>query len=103
MWRGRPSITATTLDGSYVANSVVTVTNLTSSPLLAWVPSSGTNLVLFWPADHRGWLLQVQTNTLSAGLGTNWVNVAGSASVIAVTNVINPANGNVFYRLAYPN
>ena len=100
---GTTTITATTLDGSYVANSVITVTNLTSSPVLMWAQNGNTNLVLSWPADHRGWLLQAQTNTLSAGLGTNWVNLPGSAAVAGWTNAINPANGSVFYRLAYPN
>ena len=100
---GTTSVTATTLDGALVASALVTVTNLTSSPLLAWTWSNGSNLVLSWPADHRGWLLQVQTNSLGAGLGTNWVTVPGSASVVAATNPVDPANGSVLYRLAYPN
>jgi autotransporter-associated beta strand protein len=62
---------------------------------------NGLNLELSWPADHTGWTLQAQTNSLSTGLGTNWVNVAGSTSVDSVTNGINPANGSVFYRLIY--
>jgi hypothetical protein len=28
-------------------------------------------------ADHAGWRLEAQANTLSAGLGTNWTTVAG--------------------------
>jgi uncharacterized protein YjdB len=101
--RGTNTVTVTTFDGSYTASAVVIVTNLSSSPLLGWSQKSRSTVSLTWPADHRGWWLQVQTNALNTGLGTNWVNVPGSTSVISVTNAINPANGNVFYRLAYPN
>jgi hypothetical protein len=100
---GTTAITATTLDGSYIASSLVTVTNVTSSPLLTWKLIGHTNLAFSWPADHRGWLLQAQTNSAGAGLGSNWSILPGSASVLTWTNTINPANANVFYRLAYPN
>ncbi len=63
---------------------------------------SGSSLVLSWPADHLGWILQAQTNSLTSGLGTNWVDVSSSASVSAVTNTIVPANPSVFYRLRLP-
>jgi autotransporter-associated beta strand protein len=63
---------------------------------------SGGNLVLSWPADHTGWRLQAQTNSLATGLGTNWVDVPNSTGVNAVTNAINPINGAVFYRLVSP-
>jgi len=62
---------------------------------------SGNQLQFSWPTDHIGWTLQVQTNTSSIGLGTNWVSVPGSTSVNSLTNTINPANGSVFYRLFY--
>ncbi|MDR3458108.1 MAG: autotransporter-associated beta strand repeat-containing protein [Verrucomicrobiae bacterium] len=63
---------------------------------------NGPNLELSWPADHTGWRLQVETNSLATGLATNWVDVAGATSVNSVTNAINPANGTVFYRMVYP-
>ena len=100
---GTNTVTVTTFDGGFAANAVVIVTNLTSSPWLTWSRNSGSNLVFSWPADHRGWWLQVQTNAMNVGLGTNWVILPGSASVVTWTNTINPANANVFYRLAYPN
>jgi hypothetical protein len=59
-------------------------------------------LTLTWPADHIGWELQVQTNNLSNGLGTNWVNVSGSTTTDQVSIPMNPTNGCVFYRLVYP-
>jgi hypothetical protein len=62
---------------------------------------SGTNLMLSWPTDHIGWQLQVQTNSLNAGLGTNWVDVSGSTQTNNVSLPIDPTQGSVFYRLVY--
>src|SRR5262249_4641106 len=39
---------------------------------------SGSQLTLSWPADHIGWRLQVQTNSLNVGVSGNWVDVPGS-------------------------
>jgi hypothetical protein len=63
---------------------------------------SGGNLNLSWPADHLGWSLQVQTNSLAQGLGANWVTVPNSSAVNSTNFAINPTNGTVFYRLKYP-
>ena len=63
---------------------------------------SGNVLTLSWPADHTGYRLQVQTNTLATGLGTNWSTVGGSTGVNTTNFIINPNNGSVFYRLIYP-
>jgi len=62
--------------------------------------SSG-NLTLSWPADHTGWTLQAQTNSLSIGLSTNWAAVPGSTTVDSMTLPITTTNGSVFYRLMY--
>ena len=80
--------------------SVVQSVNLNPTNITTSV--SGNVLTLSWPTDHTGWLLQAQTNSLSTGLGTNWVNVAGSASVNSLTVTNDPANGSVFYRMIYP-
>jgi autotransporter-associated beta strand protein len=63
--------------------------------------TSGT-LYMSWPADHTGWRLQAQTNSLSTGLGANWADVAGSTNVNSLAIPIDPNNGTVFYRLVYP-
>jgi hypothetical protein len=63
---------------------------------------NGNALDVSWPATYVGWQLQAQTNTLSAGLKTNWVNVAGSDSTNHLNSLINTANPTVFYRLAAP-
>lgn len=62
---------------------------------------SGNTLNLSWPADHTGWTLQVQTNSLSTGLGTNWVDLPGSTTVNSTNIVMNPNNPTVFFRLKY--
>jgi fibronectin-binding autotransporter adhesin len=59
------------------------------------------NLYMSWPADHTGWFLQAQTNTLSVGLKTNWVNVTGSDQTNLIVMPINPTNGAVFYRMIH--
>jgi fibronectin-binding autotransporter adhesin len=65
--------------------------------------SVGTgHITISWPANYQGWILQQQTNSLNAGLGTNWVDVAGSASMTSTNIPINPATPAAFYRLRYP-
>ena len=44
-------------------------------------------------------LLQVQTNSRTVGLNTNWFDVPGSSATNSVSMPISPANGAVFYRL----
>jgi autotransporter-associated beta strand protein len=62
----------------------------------------GANLTLSWPSDHTGWRLQAQTNALSIGLATNWVDVTGATTTNQVVVPVNAANGSVFFRLVYP-
>lgn len=61
---------------------------------------SGGVLSLSWPAGE-GWKLQMQTNSLTTGLSTNWVSVTdGSVSSTNIT--VDATKPTVFYRLAYP-
>ena len=62
---------------------------------------SGTQMQFSWPQDHTGWTLEVQTNSVNAGLGTNWVMVPHSTFTNQIQFPIDPANGSVFYRLIY--
>jgi autotransporter-associated beta strand protein len=55
-----------------------------------------------WPADHTGWTLQVQTNSLTAGLGTNWVSLPATAATNQFSAPIVVTNDAVFYRLIFP-
>jgi autotransporter-associated beta strand protein len=79
---------------------VVPTTSLVPTNILFTV--SGNTLTLSWPADHLGWQLQMQTNSLATGLGTNWVTLPGSESVTSTNFVVNPVNGSVFYRMIHP-
>jgi autotransporter-associated beta strand protein len=72
-------------------------TNITGT-----VVGGGGTLQLEWPADHVGWTLQAQTNSLNVGLSTNWFNVPGSAGTNQAFMPIDPTKGSGFYRLVYP-
>jgi fibronectin-binding autotransporter adhesin len=91
-----PYITGT---GSLLVPSAIVTAN---NPTNITVSVSGQTLSLSWPADHLGWILQVQTNNLITGLGTNWVDVPGSGSSTSAVITINPTNPSVFYRLRHP-
>jgi alpha-N-arabinofuranosidase len=73
-----------------------------SAPTQLGFITAGNQLQLSWPADHTGWLLQAQTNTLTSGLGTNWVNVPASMQTNQMSVPLNSANGSVFFRLIKP-
>jgi len=75
---------------------------IASNPTNITFSVTGSTMALSWPADHLGWILQQQTNSLSVGLGTNWVDVAGSAAVTSTNISINPAARTAFYRLRHP-
>ena len=61
---------------------------------------AGGVLSLSWPAG-QGWRLQMQTNSLSTGLSTNWVYLTdGSVSSTNIT--VDAAKPTVFYRLKNP-
>ncbi len=78
------------------------------TPVMATNPTnitfqiSANALRLSWPADHTGWRLQAQTNDVTLGLGTNWVDVAGATGTNQMALPINPASGGVFYRMVNP-
>ena len=92
-WVWNPSLGQLSVANAVTVNT--TPTNIVSSV-------SGNTLTLAWPADHTGWRLQVQTNGLATGLNTNWSDVSGANATNSVNQVMNAANGAVFYRLVYP-
>jgi len=104
-WRATASTYATAID----INQIAVNTTLTApTPPVSLMPASivcqwmAGQLQLSWPADHLGWRLQSQTNSLGSGLGTNWTTVANSTNVDQLNIVISATNGAVFYRLVYP-
>ena len=64
--------------------------------------NNGGQIYIGWPADHTGWWLQMQTNSIDEGLGTNWVNVSGSGATNQISIPISTVNGGAFYRLVSP-
>ena len=61
----------------------------------------GGQIQISWPADHLGWTLQVQTNDLSAGLGTNWISIPTSATNTQFAAPLAPETPSAFYRLIH--
>lgn len=95
----------TAVSGSESTNSLQAsaVPLPSSAPInLTLQPPDNGQLPLSWPQDHLGWHLQIQTNSLTTGLGANWVDVPNSVSTNQVFIPIDVNNGSVFLRLAYP-
>jgi autotransporter-associated beta strand protein len=82
-------------------NGVLTVVSPgPSGPATLTNSFSAGVLTLAWPGG-LGWRLEQQTNALSKGLSTNWVDVTpGSASTTNIT--VDNTIPTVFYRLVYP-
>ena len=88
-----------------VNGTIVVIPSVNTTPTNIVSSVSGNTLTLSWPADHTGWRLIAQTNTLSSGLKAatnNWFTVPNSTTVNSMSIPINPANATVFYRLVYP-
>jgi len=66
------------------------------------VAVSAGKVSLAWPLADTGWTLEVQTNALNAGLGSNWTRISSSTTTNQMIMPISPANSAVFYRLVYP-
>jgi hypothetical protein len=70
--------------------------------LLGFGGINASQINLSWPFDHTGWRLQMQTNILNQGLGTNWITVAGSTNANQISVPLKADSGSVFFRLVYP-
>jgi hypothetical protein len=93
-------VATNTFGSATSSNAAVIVIPVNTSPTnIVFSVSGGTNLLLNWPSDHKGWTLQAQTNSL---LSTNWVSVAGSSATNQIAIPINRNYGSVFYRLVFP-
>lgn len=64
------------------------------------VQRNGNALDISWPVTSGH--LENQTNSLSVGLGPNWVTVPGSSATNHVVVPLGQSNGSVFYRLVLP-
>jgi len=96
-------VTAVGAGGESTNSAQVSATPLPSSqPTNLLMQAVGNQLQLSWPQDHLGWQLQIQTNDLTGGLGTNWVTVPNSANIMGTNINIDPSGSSVFLRLVYP-
>ena len=82
----------------FIDNVQLTFAPVLASPNLRGQLVNG-QIQIFWPADHTGWRLQMQTNSLA---GTNWPTVLGSMFTNQFVSPLDLASGSVFFRLAYP-
>jgi len=95
-------VSATNVFGSSDVSAPVS-----ARPVSVVVPQLGFGTInagqfnLSWPSDHTGWRLQMQTNSLAQGLGTNWVTVANSTNSDQISLPVGPVGG-AFFRLVYP-
>jgi len=71
-------------------------------PTLLSAALAGGTLNFSWPSNYVGCRLQFQTNSLNAGLGTNWFDVLGSNNTNNMAVPLDATKGSVFYRLVYP-
>jgi autotransporter-associated beta strand protein len=115
---GTNRVTGIVLNGTNQSPGIYNVVN--SAPYLAGLGSlqigipvatnptnisfsiGGGNLTLTWPADHTGWRLEAQTNSLATGLGTNWFTVPGSDLTNQMLLPVNSLDGSIFFRLRFP-
>jgi len=83
------------------------LTNYQPAPPVPTTPTnllcsvSNKTLTLSWPSNYLGWVLQVQTNSLTTGLTSHWVAIPGSSSVTTTNLPLGGTNPSVFYRLMY--
>lgn len=96
------AVSARNLAGESANSAFVSVQPASMSPPLLRFGLSAGQVQLTWPPDHTAWRLEVQTNSLEAGLGTNWVAVPDSTVTNQMTFPIDPAAGSVFFRMVYP-
>jgi autotransporter-associated beta strand protein len=103
------SITSNVPEATWVFNPTNGLLTASVAPSISTTPTNITVLrveeqvmELSWSASHTGWELQTQTNSLAAGLGTNWVSVADSTTTNRVLVPLAPGTPAVFFRLRWP-
>ncbi|MDB6113035.1 MAG: hypothetical protein JWR69_4785, partial [Pedosphaera sp.] len=102
---GTYQVIGTVADAIYAGsatNTFVVVSAVSTTPTSLSTIISGNQITLSWPADHTGWRLQSQTNSLDIGINSTWYDVPGSTTTNQADANIDPANPSVFFRLVYP-
>jgi len=95
-------VSATNSFGESTNSTEVSARPTSSASVAMNAANAAGQLQISWPADHTGWQLQSQTNNLTSGLGTNWVNLPASMQTNQMSVPLNATNGSVFFRLVRP-
>lgn len=72
-----------------------------ASAELTLTPLPGSEFALAWPEEWLGCVLEYQTNTLAAGLGSAWLAWPGSTGVTSLTISNDPSVPTAFFRLRF--
>jgi autotransporter-associated beta strand protein len=89
--------TSSSLPGFITGTNALQVVNIDLSYNL-----NGDSLMLSWPTNYLGWILQEQTNNLVVGANASWVNLANSENVTSTNISISPTTPTAFFRLSPP-
>jgi alpha-L-arabinofuranosidase len=95
-------VSATNSFGESTNSTQVSARPTSSTSVAIGVTNVPGQLQFSWPTDHTGWQLQSQTNSLSGGLGTNWVDVPASIQTNQMTVSLDSTDASVFFRLVRP-
>jgi alpha-L-arabinofuranosidase len=95
-------VSATNSFGESTNSAQVSTRPTSSTSVAIGVTNVPGQLQFSWPTDHTGWQLQSQTNSLSGGLGTNWVDVPASIQTNQMTVSLDSTDASVFFRLVRP-
>lgn len=80
---------------SEITVNSITVTGQSTPPILSSTVS-GSQLVLTWPGNYLGWLLQSNSAGLTSG---NWITIPGTGAATNYSFTISPGLPFSFYRL----
>jgi len=96
---GKPVSTATSYTFTNIVNRSL-VANFAPAPLLSVSVPHPTSLVLAWPTNFTGYLLQQNLDLTT----TNWSSVPNAPAVVGTNNqvTITPLAGRDFFRLVHP-
>ena len=88
-----------TLEGGFWG--LIAAVQTPGAPLLSIFRTTTNTIAVSWPSPSTGWTLQQNTNS---GSSVNWSNVTATIQDdgTAKTLIVNPPNGNRFYRLHKP-
>ncbi len=82
-------------------DGTITVASVATGKPTVTATFAGGQLNMSWPSVWTGLHVQVQTNTLAKGLGTNWFTIPGTDLNNSYSATLGKqTNSSVFYRLA---